>query len=165
MAKLDLSAQRKAAEKEGQIGTGVFKVQEGANRIRIVAGPLPHSEIYQGERRFKWLTYVLDRSDGQIKPYFMPHSLYKQLEALQKNEDYAFDEVPLPFDVTINAKGAGTREVEYSMVPARKSAPLTADETNALDAKQPIEEFQKQLREKGNKSEEQRFDPDQDIPL
>ena len=54
---------------EGQVGSGVFKPQEGANRLRFVAGPLPHSEMYQGERRFKWLCYVLDRADKQVKPW------------------------------------------------------------------------------------------------
>lgn len=160
MSKTDLSALSKEAEKEGLVGSGVFKVQEGANRIRIVAGPLKHAETYRGEARFKWLVYIIDRSDGQIKPYFMPHSIFKMIRDLQRNDDYAFEDIPMPFDVTINAKGAGTREVEYSLVPARKSTPLTADELNALDQKQPIEEFQQKLREKRS-DPEPRFDPDE----
>lgn len=162
-SKVDLSAARKGAEKEGHIGSGVFKLQEGANRVRVVSDFLPNPETYKGERRFKWLVYILDRADGQIKPFFMPHSIFKMIEALQQDPEYAFDEVPMPYDVTITAKGAGTREVEYSLIAARKSVPLTADETNALDEKQPIREFQKQLREKKatEQPEERPFDPDE----
>jgi hypothetical protein len=161
MPKVNLADTIKDAEKEGLVGSGVFKPQEGANRVRIVAGPLKHAETYQGEPRFKWLVYVLDRADGQVKPYFMPHSIMKMIKALQETDDYAFDEIPMPFDITINAKGAGTRDVEYSVVPARKSTPLTPDEQNAIDAKQPIEEYQRVTREKrGAKT----FDPDE-VPL
>ena len=54
----------------------------------------------------------------------------------------------------------------------RTNDPLTAEEQNLIDSKQPIKEFQKQLREK--KAEEQReeppFDPDKvdestDVPF
>ena len=164
----NLSDLRKQAEKEGQVGSGVFKPQEGANRLRFVAGPLPHSEMYQGERRFKWLCYVLDRADKQVKPYFLPHSIFKMLEALSENEEYAFDGFPIPYDVSLNAKGAGTRDVEYTVVAARKSTPLTSDEQNAIDAKQPLAEFQAKLRERKAEPTQNeggaRFDPDE-IPF
>lgn len=162
MSKVDLADTIRAAEREGLVGSGVFKPQEGANKIRIVAGPLKHSEMYKGERRFKWLVYVLDRADGQVKPYFMPHSIMKLLLGLQQSEDYGFDEIPMPFDVALNAKGAGTRDVEYSVVPARKSTPLTAEELDAIGAKQPIEEFQAAIRDKGR--EKEHFDPDE-VPV
>ena len=168
MAK-SLSDLRKHAEKEGQVGSGVFKAQEGQNRLRLLTTPLPHSELFQGERRFKWLLYVLDRADGQVKPYFLPHSIFKMVEALQTNPDWEFDDFPMPYDIVLSAKGAGTRDVDYTIQPARKSVPLTADEENALDKKQPIAEFHAKLRERKADSEEQRFDPDEvkdnEVPL
>lgn len=162
-----LSDLRKEAEREGQIGSGVFKPQEGANRIRLLTQPLPHSEMYQGERRFKWLLYILDRADGQVKPYFLPHSIFKMVESLQTNEDWEFEGFPMPYDLTLTAKGAGTREVEYSISPSRKAVPLTEEEQTALNKKPPIKEFQKKLREgKGEQPHDDgaRFDPDDDIP-
>ncbi len=122
-----------------------------------MAGPLKDVSEYQGERRFKWLVAVIDRSTGQVRPYFMPHSIMKMLRALQENEDYAFDEIPMQYDLTVNAKGAGTREVEYTLTPARKSIPLTAEEHAAVVAFGDLADYQKQLREK---KQERTFDPD-----
>jgi hypothetical protein len=150
----------KQAEREGQVGTGIWKPQEGPNRIRVVAGPLPHSETYQGEKRFKWLTFVLDRADGQIKPYFMPHSVAKMIRDLQQSEDYAFEGTPMPYDLTLTAKGAGTRDVEYGVVPARKSTPLTKAEEDAIVEKGSLAEFQRKLRER-KQDPQKPFDPDE----
>ena len=146
----------KQAEKEGQVGSGVFKPQEGKNALRIVAGPLPHQETYQGEARFKWLVAVIDRKDGKVKPWFMPHSIAKMIRDYQTSEDYAFTGTPLPYDITLTATGAGTRDVEYSVQPARKNTDLTADELNAIDKFGDLKEFQRKVREKRGET----FDPD-----
>ena len=90
---------------------------------------------------------MLDRKDGRIKPFFMPHTIYKLIEGFQENPEYAFDEVPMPYDVTIGAKKAGTKEVEYTVVPARQNTPLTVDELKALEAEKPLREMQKMLNE------------------
>jgi hypothetical protein len=55
---------------------------------------------------------VIDRTDGKFKLFFMPNTIYKQIEALQENPDYEFTDVPMPYDITINAKGAGSKDVE-----------------------------------------------------
>ena len=78
----------------------------------------------------------------------MAHTIYKQIEALQMNEDYKFYEVPMPFDLTINAKGAGTKEVVYTLMPARANTPLTPAERALYTGTQPIAELQKALYEK-----------------
>src|SRR5258706_1543588 len=134
MTKYSLSDARKEAEKEGMIGSGdIFKVKDGANRIRIVSGALPHPGEFKGKPNFKWLVYVLDRADGVVKPYFMPHRIFKILEDFQSDQEYAFDGMPMPYDIVINVKGAGTIDVEYSVL-ARKATALTATEVNLIDA-------------------------------
>jgi hypothetical protein len=70
---------------------------------------IEHPGEYNGKPRFKWLCYVLDRRDAKVKPFFMPHTIYKIIEGFQQNPEYAFDEVPMPYDITIVAKGAGRR--------------------------------------------------------
>lgn len=173
MSRVDFAARRKEAEKEGYISGGDrLKLQEGANRIRLVSECLPHPGEYQGRRTFKWLCYVIDRADGKAKPFFMPHTIYKQIEALQGSDDYGFEEVPMPYDVTINAKGAGTRDVEYSVVPARKNVALTGAELEQLRAMKPLEDLRAALRSKKGRdgdadqsrdlaSLEETFDPDE----
>jgi hypothetical protein len=129
MTKVNLAEGRKKAESEGLLGSGDYlKLQEGENRIRLLSECLEHPGEYKGTPTFKWLCYVIDRKDGKIKPFFMPHTIYKHIEALQQNPEYVFDEVPMPYDVTIIAKGAGTKEVEHSTVAARSNTPLTPAE-------------------------------------
>ena len=143
----------KQAEKDYGIGGSGFKVKEGDNRIRVLSECLPHPGSYQGKPNFKFLCYVLDRSEPvdkavKIKTYFMPTTIFKAIEAYQKNPDYAFDEVPMPYDITINAKGAGNITVEYTVMPSPKLIPLTEAETTALAGMKSIQEVQDKIREK-----------------
>ena len=75
----------------------------------------------------------------------MPNTVYKDIEKLQKNPDYGFDEVPMPYDITIVAAGAGTLDVDYSVVPARNNTPLTPSEMALWRGTQPIRELQAAL--------------------
>lgn len=153
--KADFGAARKEAEKSGALQSGDrFKIAEGPNRIRILSEFLPHTSYFEGKRRFQWLGYILDRKDGLVKTWFMPHSIHKQVEALQTNEDWTFDEVPMPYDVTLNAKGAGTKEVDYSLTPSPKRVPLTPEEQLAFAEKKDIREVQQAIYEKANEKGE-----------
>jgi hypothetical protein len=155
MPKVDFGARRKEAEASGAIGGGDrFKFKEGDNRMRLMSECLPHNGEYDGKPNFKWLCYVLDRRDGQLKTFFMPHKIYKQIEALQVNPDYAFSDVPMPYDLTISAKNAGKKEAEYTLIPARKETPLTEGEIDALAEAKPIADVQKAIKEKQAKQPE-----------
>ena len=137
MTKVNFAASREKAEKEGLLGRGDYlKLQEGDNRIRLMSECLEHPGEYLGKATFKWLCYVLDRRDGKIKPFFMAHTIYKQIEAPQLNEDYRFD------------KGAGTKEVVYTLMPARANTPLTPAERALFTGTTPIADVQKSLYEK-----------------
>lgn len=151
---VDFGAARKAAEAAGLLSSGDYlKLKEGDNRLRLMSACLPHAGEYQKRKTFKWLCYVLDRVDGKVKPFFMPHTIYKKIEALQVNEEYAFTSVPMPYDLNIHAKGAGTKEVEYSLIPARKNTELKPDELSALRAMKNLGELQAALKEKDGKQQ------------
>ena len=140
------------AEKAGLLGSGDYlKLKEGANRFRLMTECLPHEGNYKGNRSFKWLCLVLDRADGKVKPFFMPHTIYKQIAALQTSDEYSFDDVPMPYDLTINADGAGTKEVKYTLMPARKETPLTIGERSLLLEAKPLHEVKRALDEKAAK--------------
>lgn len=152
MPKADFAAARKEAEDSGMLGSGGFyKFKEGDNRIRLMSICLPHRSVFDGKPNFKWLCYVLDRRDGEVKAHFMPHTIYKSIEALQLDPEYTFDDVPMPYDVNIKAKGAGTKEVEYTMLPARRATPLTGEEQEKLEAVKPLEEVKQALDAKQDK--------------
>jgi hypothetical protein len=165
------------AEKAGLLSSGDYlKLKEGANRFRLMTECLPHEGNYKGQRNFKWLCLVLDRADGKVKPFFMPHTIYKQIAALQTSEDYAFDDVPMPYDLTINADGAGTKEVKYTLMPARKETPLTSAERALFAEAKPLHEVKKALDEKAGKDkpstgaapthdDERTYDDDDNTPF
>ena len=163
----DFDGALKEAERSGLVSGGDrFKIKEGGNKIRLASNPLPFQGSYQGKKNFKWLVYILDRADGQAKLFFMPHTIFRQVGDLQKSDDYRFFEMPMDYDITVQAKGAGTKDVEYSVIPSPKRSPLTKDELKALSEKKPLEEVRKALAEKQEKPQEteQHFDPDE-IPI
>ncbi len=165
MPAVDFGARMKDAEKQGLLSSGDYlKLKEGQNRIRLVTECLAHEGEFQGKKNFKWLCLVIDRTDQKVKPFFMPHTIYKQIVALQRSEDYAFDGVPMPYDLTINADGAGTKEVKYTLMPARKESALTQAENEAINAHKPIADVKKALDEKNAKNKGNGNVHDDDVP-
>lgn len=166
---MNFTENRKKAEADGMLSSGDYlKLKEGQNRMRLMSECLPHPGEYNGKRNFKWLCYMLDRADNKIKPFFMPHTIYKTLEAYQISEDFAFEDVPMPYDITINADGAGTKEVKYTVMPGRVKS-LTGPEHALWAATKPIKELQAALKEKrdedkAGKKEAARDDDDPNEP-
>lgn len=165
MPKTDMASLRNEAERSGLVSGGkgdYLKLKEGNNRVRILDGFQPHQSFYRGKPTFKWICYVIDRVDGKVKPWFMAHAIYKQIQALQESEDYGFEGVPMPYDLTIRADGAGTIEVKYSVMPARKETPITSDEQAALKELPTLAELSKTLKEKAEKPQELAPESDDD---
>lgn len=109
-----------------------FKFKEGDNKMRILAEPAKLFEkfkrgvVYKGcdfahEATMKYLTYILDYSDNRIKTAKIPYGVMEQIVGFMTNEDYQFTEFPMPYDITIKATGAGTKEVSYTVMPARNN--------------------------------------------
>lgn len=143
----------KHAEKEYNLGKGQYlKLQEGQNRIRLISECLPHESEYQGRKNFKWLCQVIDRKDGQVKPFFMPNTIFRHIESLQMSDDYTFDGVPMPYDITITAIGAGTKEVKYTTTPARNNTPITEDEQLMINGAPSVHDLQNKLKENEGKN-------------
>jgi hypothetical protein len=143
MTKVNFSATRKRAVEAGLLGGGAaWKPKEGDNRIRLVSECLEHPGSYNGKKTFKWLCFILDRADGDVKPYFMPDTVYEQIETLQLNPEFAFEEVPMPYDVTLSVKNAGKKEVVYVVQGARANTPLTPAELEKIAAAGSIRDYQ-----------------------
>jgi hypothetical protein len=158
--KVNFAANRKKAEDAGLLGGGqTFNktIRDGDNRFRLVSECLEHPGEFTDKsgvkkKTFKWLGFVLDRADGQVKPYFMPNNVYEQIEALQLNPEFAFDEVPMPYDLNLNVKNAGKLDVVYIVQGARTNTPLTADELAKIATAGSIREYQKLVYEKDNQN-------------
>lgn len=133
-----------------------FKFKEGDNIFRILSEPIIFFEKfktgicytdcgYQGTA--KYLTWILDRADGKIKLAKIPYSLAETLGAYEKDEDYKFEGFPMPYDVKINAKGAGTKEVAYTILPKPRTE-LSAEIMTEVEKKNKPEAIIEKMKEK-----------------
>lgn len=172
----------------GNGGGDWFKVKEGSNRIRVISTPTlmisryKHGICYDGAEyckkenlakdeklQYKYLTWIIDRADAKVKLYSMPFSIAQSIVSFKANEEYAFLDFPMPYDLTIEVVGAGTKEVKYSLVPARKETPLTQEELAVLDKESTVEEVLQAMKDKARKqhggsmdAEFERPEPDTD---
>lgn len=154
MQEFDMTATQDVAQKEYNLGKGqYFKPVDGDNKFRLVSICLPHDGEYNGKPTFKWLCQVLDRKDGQVKPYFMPHKVYEQIRDLQLDDEYKFSSVPMPYDLNLKTTDAGKMTVTYTIIPARTSTELTTEEQNLITAAPSVKELQQKVREKAQETE------------
>src|SRR5215216_3509131 len=147
MTKFNFGEAMEKAEKDFGLGGDYFKVKDGDNRIRLLTPFVPHQSEFKGQVNVKFVAYIWDYRDNKVKPYFMPRTIVDEIAALQNNPEYTFDELPMPYDITINAKGAGTKEVKYSVMAARANTPLTAEQKKVLEEKGTIDEYIQALEE------------------
>jgi hypothetical protein len=61
------------------------------------------------------------------------------------NPEYAFEEVPMPYNITLQATNAGTKDVDYSVMLSPQRTALTDAEIAAITAAGSIREFQKMV--------------------
>jgi len=152
-------------KKEYGLGGGEYlKAKEGDNRMRILSNPVAHAGSYKGQPTFKFLMFVLDRTDNIIKPYFMPISIMDNISQLQLDNDWGFDGFPMPYDINVRAIGAGTKEVKYSVIASPKKEPLTADILEQL-SKKDIHAFQEKLKAQAQDNQQTEEKPHQQAPV
>ncbi len=137
-----------------------FNIEEGDNRIVLLthASPLPlkwtgskYEIAEEGDTNIsiRGMCWVLQ--DGLIKNAKLPYTVMKQIRALQNDEDWAFESFPMNRGINIKAKGAGTKEVEYTVVPSPKEYEVPADILKLLSEKPTPEEMVEKA--KGKKDE------------
>jgi len=63
------------------------------------------------------------------------YKIMEQLTALQHDEDYAFESFPMPYNINLSVKNAGTMEVVYTVLPAPKPSELDKEVVELLDKK------------------------------
>lgn len=160
---------------------GYFKIEEGDNRVQILTYTAPLAQIWDaGTKRYKvaeegekatsikgvcWLL-----QDGKIKQAKLPYTVVKQIRALQTDSDWQFTDFPMPRVINIKAKGAGTKEVEYSVVPSPKETAIPDEVLKELSKKpspdEIVEKIKSQSSDKPTKTDYPRDDINpEDIPF
>ncbi len=79
--------------------------------------------------------------------------IMKAIAALQKNPDYEFKEMPMPYDITLMVKNAGTKEAEYQVLPSPKPIPVTEAELALLNKETGTAYIVEQMKKKQAKKE------------
>jgi len=150
MTEVNFGADLQAAEKEFNIGKGSdkFTIKEGENRIRVLSPSVALQNTYKGETRVKFVTWVWDYSENALRLAFLPITIVRAIAALQAKPDYAFTEVPMPYDLLIDAKNAGTIDVEYSVTAARANSDVPQEALDALAKEKPIAEVVALIQQK-----------------
>jgi hypothetical protein len=130
----------KTAETVGGSGNW-FKLKEGNNVFRVLTEPTEFFEKFKVGVCYencgfkgspKYLCYIYDQEDKQVKLFRMNFTIAQALAAFQLDDEYKFDGFPMPYNVKVLAKGAGTKEVSYSVIPGRLSElPEGVEETLA----------------------------------
>lgn len=151
----------RSAEIEKAVTEGYFNIVEGDNRIQMLTHCASLAQVYDPSTRkyriavegdknssIKGLCWVLH--EGKIKQAKLPYTVVKAIRELQKDPDYQFEAFPMPRLINIKAKNAGTKEVEYTVIPVPKETVVTASVLADLAAKPTPEEVVEKIKEKAN---------------
>jgi hypothetical protein len=89
------------------------------------------ADVYAEKPQFAYVCNVIDRADGQIKLFDLRSTIYSQIVDYARNEDYGSPaDTETGYDLTIKKEKTGPlpQNVKYTIIPARASKALTAEE-------------------------------------
>lgn len=131
---------------------GFMTLKQGENKVRVVSEFEQFEDEFQGKPKTRFMGYVIDRVDGQIKPLTTGPQIFSQLGELSVSSEYGFDGIP-PYDVIIKKSGEGM-DTEYTVMAARKNTELAeAEQLLVKDLKPIIEIVESMLNKKQKKAE------------
>lgn len=83
----------------------------------------------------KFVCYVIDRDDGKLKVAELPWTVVKAVSSFQEDEEFAFDDFPMPFDIRVTFDKDAAPADKYKVMPARNNTDLTEEEQKAFEEK------------------------------
>lgn len=137
-------------------GSGNYlKTPPGTTKVRLVSLPVKFWKDFEGKKSYvteegakanpeaktRYSMWVIDRADGQCKIWECSAGIVKDIVALANNPEYAFDGDVPPYDIIINRVGSTLQDTRYTVTPARQNTALTAEETEAIKALEPMKLF------------------------
>lgn len=149
MAWVDIEAEKMDAN------SMYFQVAEGDNRVQLLTHCAPLAQVWTGSKyeiaeegakniSIKGVCWLLQ--DGVVKQAKLPYTVVKQVRDLMGDADYAFTEFPMPRMINIKAKNAGTKDVEYSVIPSPKETEISQEVLGELATKPTPEEIIEKLK-------------------
>jgi len=163
-------------KKEAQTKDGgdYFNIVEGDNRFQLLTHLAPQPLKWTGTKyepaeegdtgiSIKGVGWVLQ--DGIIKLAKLPYTVVKAVRVLQNDEETRFEEFPMPYALNVKAQGAGTKEVEYNVIPSRKETPVPASVLTELAKKPTPEEMVEKMKNKVSQAKVTTEPNPDDIPF
>jgi len=160
--KMDWVSKEEAKKKEER-SKEYFNIEEGANKFVLLSHCAPMVQVFdpatkkyrfaqEGDKNtsVKGICWVLQ--DDMVKMARLPYSIVKAIKALQNDEEWDFTEFPFPHVLTLSAKGAGTKEVEYTFQPSPKKVEISKAIMDELAKKPSPEEMIEKMKEKAGVS-------------
>ena len=147
-----------------------YRLESGDNKIRILSEfeviskhfmPDKTVSLCRGDKNgctlcrqgnkpsTKFLMWILDRKDMQIKVAELGYSIIKQLGELAKSADWHFDDIP-NYDINVKRTGEGMN-TEYFVSPCKPNE-LPEDVLAVFSEKDIISKIADKIREKGGVS-------------
>lgn len=166
MASMDWVDDREEEIKEEK-AKGYFNIEEGSQSFILLTHLAPLAQVFDGKKyrpaeegergaSIKGVGWVLQ--DGNIKQAKLPYTIVKSIRALQQDPEWEF-EIPFRHTLTLNAKNAGTKEVEYTLTPSPKIANIPEEILDELKKKQTPEEIVEKIKGKTNTGSQSKSDP------
>ena len=121
-------------------------LKQGENKVRIISEFEPFESEFQGKMKTRFMGYVIDRVDGQIKPLTIGSQIFGKLGELSLSSEYGFQGLP-PYDVTIKKSGEGI-DTEYEVFAARKNTDLTEAEEILIKDLKPVVDIIESMQKK-----------------
>jgi hypothetical protein len=140
-----------------------YKFVVGENKIRLMSVPVKVKQVWK-EDHFefvgddvqvapKYWAWAIIRETSEMKIVKLPYSVVKLLQQLMAQEEYSFENYPMPYDLTITATGED-KERRYTVTAARKNTDITAEETEEISRKTKIEDILQKMKDKANAGKE-----------
>jgi len=146
-------------EREAERSKEYFNIKEGENCFFLLSYTIPLAQVWdnaskqyrvavEGDKNasIKGICWVLQ--DEMIKLARLPYTAVKQLRAYQTNKEWELGEFPWAHQVTLTAKGAGTKEVEYTTTLSPKKTKFSQEILNELVKKDPPEMIVENIKSK-----------------
>lgn len=143
-------------ETEENRAKGYFNIVEGKQEFVLLSHCAPLAQVFdpatkkyraaeEGDKAvsIKGVCWVLQ--DGDIKQAKLPYTIVKQIRDYQQNPEWEFT-LPFPHTFTLTAKGAGTKEVEYSLNASPKKVEIPVEILEELAKKPTPEEIVEKVK-------------------
>ncbi len=125
------------AKNKEERSKGYFSIVEGKQQFILLSHCAALSQVFdpatkkyraakEGDENIsiKGVCWVLQ--DGLIKEAKLPYTLVKTIRGIQQDPEWEF-KIPFAHTFTLEATGAGTKEVKYSLTPSPKKVEIAPE--------------------------------------